>query len=59
MVKTNDEPGAGSIQPYRTVGKWKMKVTSLFVYITPKKWLDEFSRTRMTDFFSPSSNELN
>lgn len=48
----------GLSSPTEQLAKWKMKVTSLFVYTTPKKQLDEFSVARVTDFFPPS-HELN
>lgn len=50
MIKTNDEPGAGSLQPHRTGGKMENEGNP-FVYTTPKKQLDELSTTGVTDFF--------
>lgn len=50
VIKTNDEPGAGSLQPHRTGGKMENE-GSLFVYTTPKKQLDELSTTGVTDLF--------
>lgn len=50
VIKTNDGPGAGSLQLHRTGGKMENEGNP-FVYTTPKKQLDELSTTGVTEFF--------